>query len=286
MKLHIFILNLFILCNFLFSDQMLVVGEVFTESWWPYCPDARAGIRDLENAQPNFIPLIWQGDTQYASPGYINRFNMYNGSGLPLAQFGGYLSVSGGGGDMYNTYLTRYNIINNLDSPLSISLSSDIIGDQINMQVDVDITGEIDHINNKVVFILSSYQDDDYFCSVISYDYVPFNSNTENYQSSVTIDPSWDINQIKFIALVQSFSDDEILQASSMSVPLNNLLIMDTQIGVIHDADGGDGDGVPNPGESVEISVIIINESMELNTLNEEIIISTSSGLKGVSWML
>ena len=106
---------------------------------------------------------------------------MYGGSGLPLAQFGGYLGVSGGGGDMYNTYLTRYNIINNLDSPLSLSLSSDIIGNQINMQVDVDITGEIDHINNKVVFILSSYQDDDYFCSVISYDYVPFNSNTENY---------------------------------------------------------------------------------------------------------
>ena len=103
---------------------------------------------------------------------------MYGGSALPLAQFGGYLGVSGGGGDMYNTYLTRYNIINNLDSPLSLSLSSDIIGDQINMQVDVDITGEIDHINNKVVFILSSYQDDDYFCSVISYDYVPFNSNT------------------------------------------------------------------------------------------------------------
>ena len=45
-----------------------------------------------------------------------------------------------------------------------------------------------------------------------------------------------------------------------MSVPLNNLLIMDTQIGMIYDADGGDGDGVPNPGESIEISVDIIKE--------------------------
>ena len=57
-----------------------------------------------------------------------------------------------------------------------------------------------------------------------------FNLNTigdsETYESSVTIDPNWDINQIKFVALVQSFSDDEILQASSMSVPLNNLLII------------------------------------------------------------
>ena len=202
---------------------------------------------------------------------------MYNGSGLPLAQFGGYLGVSGGGGDMYNTYLTRYNIVNNLNSPLTMSLSSDIIGDQINMEVDINVTGNIESSNNKVVFILSSYQDDDYFCSVISYEYVTFNVNTQTYQSSVTIDPSWDINQIKFVALVQSFTDDEILQASSMSVPLNNLLVMDTQIGVIYDEEGGDGDGVPNPGESVEISVDIINQSMELNTLNEEIIISTSS---------
>ena len=202
---------------------------------------------------------------------------MYNGSGLPLAQFGGYLGVSGGGGDMYNTYLTRYNMVNNLNSPISMSLSSDIIGDQIHMEVDIDVTGNIDTINNKVVFILSSYQDDDYFCSVISYEYVPFNPNTQTYQSSVTIDPNWDINQIKFVALIQSFTDDEILQAGSISVPLNNLLVMDTQIGSIYDQEGGDGDGTPNPGESIEISVDIINESMELNALNQEISISTSS---------
>ena len=33
MKVHISVLNLFILLNFLFSEQMIVVGEVFTESW-------------------------------------------------------------------------------------------------------------------------------------------------------------------------------------------------------------------------------------------------------------
>ncbi len=202
---------------------------------------------------------------------------MYNGSGLPLAQFGGYLGVSGGGGDMYNTYLTRYNVVNNLSSPLSMSLSSDIIGDQINMEVSIDVTGNIDTINNKVVFILSSFQDDDYFCSVINYEYVSFDINTQTYTSSVLIDPNWDINQIKFIALVQSFTNDEILQAGSMSVPLNNLLVMDTQIGTIYDAEGGDGDGVANPGESIDIAVDIINESIELIASSQEVIISTNS---------
>jgi hypothetical protein len=33
MRNYILILNLFILFNFLFSEQMIVVGEVFTESW-------------------------------------------------------------------------------------------------------------------------------------------------------------------------------------------------------------------------------------------------------------
>mgnify|MGYP006879272813 CR=1 FL=1 len=136
MKKIICILSLLLTTTFIYPDQMIVVGEIFTESWWPYCPDARVGISDLANSQPNFIPLMWQGDTQYASPGYLTRFQQYNGSGLPLAQFGGYLSVSGGGGDMYNSYLTRYNIVNNIDSPLSMSVSADIIGDQIIMQAD------------------------------------------------------------------------------------------------------------------------------------------------------
>ena len=206
---------------------------------------------------------------------------MYGGSGLPLAQFGGYLSVSGGGGDMYPSYLTRYNVVNNLNSPISMSLSSEIIGNQINMQIDAEVMGNISTSNNKVVFILSSYQDDDYFCSVISYEYLSFNLNQigENqvYERSVTIDPNWDLGQIKFVGLVQSFNDDQILQAKSMSVPLNNLLTMDTQIGAIYDETGGDGDGVPNPGEFIEISVDIINESLELSALNQEIIISSTS---------
>mgnify|MGYP006095549689 FL=1 len=33
MRKYTLILNLFILFNFLFSEQMIVVGEVFTESW-------------------------------------------------------------------------------------------------------------------------------------------------------------------------------------------------------------------------------------------------------------
>jgi len=281
MKKLLYTLYIFTLFNLLLGEQMIVVGEVFTESWWPYCPDARAGISDLSNAQPNFIPLIFQGDTQYASPGYASRFNQYGGSGLPLAQFGGYLSVSGGGGNMYNTYLSRYNTVSNVNSPLSLQLSSDIIGNQIIMEASIEVTGNITSSNNKVVFILTSYQDEDYFCSVISYDYSTFNlssiGESNTFQMSVDIDPNWDINQINFVGLVQSFNDNHIMQASSMSVPLNNLLIMDTQIEGADDEEGGDGDGVANPGESIYLAINLLNESMELAPSNSEIVITSST---------
>ena len=225
--------------------------------------------------------MIFQGDTQYASPGYASRFNQYGGSGLPLAQFGGYLSVSGGGGDMYNTYLTRYNVVHNIDSPVSMGLSADIVGNQIMLQADIEVVDNISTSNNKIVFILTSYQDEDYFCSVISYDYQSFNLNgigsSNIFEHTVDIDPSWDINEISYVAIVQSFNDNHILQAGSIDVPLNNLLSMDTQISFVDDQVGGDGDGVPNPGEDVHISVDIINESLELSTSTCEIIVTSNS---------
>jgi len=239
----------------------------------------------LVDAQPNFIPLIFQGDTQHASPGYLSRLNQYGGSGLPLAQFGGYLSVPGAGGNMYNTYLNRYNTISNINSPLSMQLTSDIIGNQIIMQAEVEVTGEINHSNNKVVFILTSYQDDDYFCSVISYDYSTFDissiGESNTFDMNVEIDPDWDINQIKFVGFVQSFNDNNILQASSMEVPLNNLLLIDTQISGVDDQDGGDGDGIANPDENIFLLLDIINESMELVPSNTEITVSsTTNGIE------
>ena len=233
----------------------------------------------MNDSQQDFIPLIFQGDSPQASPGYASRFSMYQGSGLPLAQFGGYLGVSGGGGDMYPTYMTRYNTVHNVNSPLSMQLSSDIIGNEIIMQADIEVTGSINYSNNKVVFILTTRQDDDYFCSVISYNYVTFNLNSIGdsgmFEFSVEIDPSWDINEIKFVTLVQSFASDNILQAGSMEVPLNNLLHMDTQISEVFDFDG-DNDGVANPSENINLGIDIKNESLELIPSNSTIIVSTN----------
>ena len=278
MKKYLLLISL-LFSAFLYSGQMIVVGEVFTESWWQYCPDARAALKQMNDSQQHFIPLIFQGDTPQASPGYLSRFQMYQGSGLPLAQFGGYLGISGGGGDMYPSYMNRYNTVHNVNSPLAMQLSSDIIGSEIIMEVDIDVTGNINYTNNKVIFILTTKQDEEYFSSVISYNYLTFDldeiGESEAFQYSVEIDPNWDINEIKFVALVQSFTNDNILQAGSMEVPLNNLLNMNAEISNIIDFNG-DNDGVANPGENINLEIEIYNESLELNTSNAAILVSTN----------
>ena len=182
---------------------------------------------------------------------------------------------------MYNTYLTRYNTVSNVNSPLSLNLSSDIIGNEIIMEANIEVTGNITHSNNKVVFILTSLQDEDYFCSVISYDFSTFNlssiGDSDTFQMSVDINPNWDINQIKFVGLVQSFNDNHILQAGSINVPLNNLLIMDADISGINDQNGGDGDGVANPGENISLSLNLSNESLELISSSSQITVTTDT---------
>ncbi|MDY6916291.1 MAG: hypothetical protein SVM86_08270, partial [Candidatus Cloacimonadota bacterium] len=59
-----------------FASQIWVVGEVFTQSWCGYCPAARSGLHQLadnDEEAPYFIPLIWQGDSEYQSPNYSGR---------------------------------------------------------------------------------------------------------------------------------------------------------------------------------------------------------------------
>ena len=108
MKYFIIFLN--VILNFSFATQNIVVAELFTETWWPNCPDARAGIKQLYESQPYFIPLYYEGDGSNPSPNYNSRSSFYSVLGIPHVQFGGYLSSSGGGGDMYPTYYNRYNM--------------------------------------------------------------------------------------------------------------------------------------------------------------------------------
>jgi len=214
--------------------------------------------------------LIWQGDTENASPNYSGRASFYGVGGIPHAQFGGYLTVVGGGTNMYPSYLSKYNQIININSPLVIDQTINIIDQNLVMEAEVEVTEEITTTNNKVLFILSNYQDYDYFCSVISYDEQVFNLTSigeiDTFVNVIPIESSWDLESITAVTIVQSWSNKHILQASSSSISLDNLLLLNIEFTGITGDD--DGDGIANPGETVNLHFSLINESTLLSAEN------------------
>ena len=198
------------------------------------------------------------------------RASQYGVSGIPHVQFGGTLTSIGGGGNMYPSYLTKYNQLINYDSPLDIDLSTTIIGGDLVTQADITVTGNISTVNNKVLFIIIRHQDDDYFASVVSYDDMLFNlyntGDNGQFENSVSIDPGWDIQSLQSVALVQSWNTDQILQGSMMGVSLENMFSLNCGFdGVIAD---NDEDGIVNPGESITVILSINNESLEIEADN------------------
>ena len=181
---------------------------------------------------------------------------------------------------MYPTYLQKYNQLVNNNSPLSISQAVNVAGGNIIMQATVSVTGEINTNNNQIIFLTSHHYNDDYFCTVGSYNQQSFNLTNEGqegiYENIIPINPDWDMESIKVIVLVQSMQNKHILQASSSNISLDNLLVLNTSLNSIDNDD--DLDGLLNPGESAILNLSIENSSILLSannvnvSLNSEII--------------
>ena len=170
---------------------------------------------------PYFIPIMWQANTSHASPHYSQRANLYGVGGIPHSQWGGIYEIIGGGGStMYQVYRNRYNLMVVWDAPLEIELILDPAYDSIT--ADVTVTGEITEIDNKIVFILTNYQNSDYFCSATSYDEYDF-TLTEIGESQIfthAIEPgAYDLDNLTMNVFVQSFEGYyRILQANRVNI--------------------------------------------------------------------
>eukprot|EP00831_Metopus_contortus_P070632 TRINITY_DN6439_c0_g1_i1.p2 TRINITY_DN6439_c0_g1~~TRINITY_DN6439_c0_g1_i1.p2 ORF type:complete len:131 (+),score=14.24 TRINITY_DN6439_c0_g1_i1:179-571(+) len=89
-----------------------------------YCPRARTGLFNLYNNQPNVVPLIWQGDSANASPGYSQRRGLVGSlsQGIPQGAFQGLYLEVGAAVDAYTSqYLPRYNQIINTNAPMTVN---------------------------------------------------------------------------------------------------------------------------------------------------------------------
>ncbi|SVA21398.1 uncharacterized protein METZ01_LOCUS74252, partial [marine metagenome] len=195
---------------------------------------------------------------------------LYGVSGIPHVEFGGTISLVGGGGNMYPTYLNIYNSLLGDHSPLIINQFVNTIENDIVISADVEVTDHITTSNNKILFVLVRYQDSDYFSSVIAYQESSFNltdvGETGNFESSITIDPEWDLELVKAVVMVQSWSSNQILQVDMAEINLENYFSINCSLGNILSDD--DSDGLANPGETLTVSLRVNNESLVIDADN------------------
>jgi len=143
---------------------------------------------------------------------------MYDLYYIPHAQWGGTDNIIGVSG--FSQYRSKYNAMVNWESPLEIEMLLDPAYETATAEITV--TGEITSSNNKVIFILSNHQNNDYFCSVITYDEYDFDLNeigeSETFIHELNLG-SYNIEDITVNVLVQTLSPNyQILQAGRLIV--------------------------------------------------------------------
>jgi|GEM_PF-369106 len=206
------------------ATQYHVVGELFTQTWCGYCPDAREGLAALYANQPDlFIPMFWEGDGQHPSPSYSARASMYGVNGIPHVQFGGTIDEVGGGTTMLPYYTQDFNSLVNYDAPIEMDAAFGVNGDgDFVISTNIEVTGAITTTSNKVVFIITKYWNDEYFSTVQRYAYIDFGltqvGETGTYSYTFDGDASYDIADLKAVAMVQDYGgatgNKKILQAA------------------------------------------------------------------------
>jgi Secretion system C-terminal sorting domain/Fibronectin type III domain len=230
MKKGLFVALIIVISMAAFASQMYVVGEVFSQTWSEYCLEARTGIGDLYETQDFVVPLIWEGDGEHPSPQYSQREAVYGVGGLPHAQFQGSSDVIGSGTNMLPAYTTQYNNFINIDSPFLIDLEMNVVGTDLELTVNVEVTGTVTTTDlNKLLFLLSYDYGTDYSCSVQRYEEFDFNltaiGEEDTFVTTFTIDSDWDLANVRGIALIQkmdgAIGNYPIHQAAITDCPLS-----------------------------------------------------------------
>ena len=166
----------------------------------------------MMNNLENFVPLIWESDGHY-SPHHDERYAMYNVNGIPHAAFQGQEMIVGGlsGGSMYSYYLPVYNQFIDDNSPIymDVTMPTNSSGG-VDIEVDVVMTGNISSMNNKILFMLTYNYSATYPATVERYHEESFNLNLTgqeaNFSHSFDLENSWDLENIKGVVLIQTFT--------------------------------------------------------------------------------
>ncbi len=187
--------------------------------------------------------LRYHYDDEFSTPDTHARINFYGITGYPTCMFDGTESVIGGWSQTYQEYLTVINNHLTDESPLTLELYGTIEETSGSVEAHISILDAIPTGNNEVWFVVyedSLYSNGEWYDQVVR-DFLPeetllISEPGENVSITreFTVDPSWDVEQLSVVALVQNMSSKEIYQAAELSEPISHIE------GYVTDFDTGD----------------------------------------------
>jgi len=213
----------------------MVVVEVGTGTWCPYCPGASMGTHDLVENGYNVAVIKNQNGDAYANT-YSNARNSYYGiNSYPTAKFDGVLTYSGGSNtqSLYSVYLPLVNQRLAIPSAYTITAEGDLDGQVLT--VDVTVTKVEADANTNVVLhssITESNIQQNWQGQTELHNVNRLMSPNQNGTpvslatgASTTISltfnlsPQWQLPNLELVLWLQNVTSKEILQGKKYSVP-------------------------------------------------------------------
>lgn len=252
-----------------------ILKEFSTGTWCQYCPTASHAIEQMEEEGGYDMAIIeYHGYDPFEIPEGLNRLEgYYNTFAYPSSYTNG-----DQGGPNYNGQTNAYNYHSQFGSPIQLSISGIETGDN-QFEIRVNVTKTKPCMDDYTVLYMAitesdieyNWMEEEYLHYVNRGMYPNENGtlfdlrNMDEFQQDyiVSVDPSWNLDNLEFVAFVQNRLTKEVYQAKA-----NKL----TEIVAIQEINNTEVEVFPNPAQDI-IYISCINRLSV-----EEILIVDSFG--------
>ncbi len=219
-------------------DRKMVLLEIGTGTWCPYCPGAAMGADDLIENGKSVAVIEYHGGDEYETTNGGNRLNWYGVTAYPTSIFDGLLKYEGGSASnsLYTAFLPKYNQRIDTKTHIDLDLMGEVAGLGYTIKATVTRDENLnDHSNNIFVVVTESeieqaWQGQSHLnfvqrLMVNGSQGTPIdwaNGEEQELEFSFTRDMVWNIMHTEIIVFVQDMDTKEVLQAQKM--PLSSIL--------------------------------------------------------------
>ena len=216
-------------------EREMVILEIGTGTWCPYCPGSAMGADDLiENGHDVAVIEYHNGDSYVTTSG-TNRLNYYSISNFPTSYFDGVESVVGGSNtnSMYSSYLPIYEQRKAIPSAYTIEVTGTQSGFiDYEIEVTMEKVADDENSNIKLHAAVTESHIEEYWQGMDELNFVerlmaPGSSGTnidfsdENPQTvtlNFTLDEDWVVENTELVIFLQNNSSKEVLQGKKLSL--------------------------------------------------------------------